>query len=90
MVIADFLKECRLGHKQDILVPHLEGLGVTCLEDLIDVEREDMKGVGKTLRLYNNPFEPNVQYLLLPIMNVRSYMVVDHQSLTLLLPIPQD
>ena len=48
--VADFLKQCRLGHKQDTLVPHLEGLGVTCLEDLIDLEREDMKGIGKGTR----------------------------------------
>ena len=45
--VREFLGQCRLSNRLDILVPHLEGLGVTCLEDLLDVEKEDMRGLGE-------------------------------------------
>ena len=45
--VRDFLVQCRLGQRLDMLLPHLQGLGVEGLEDLLDVEREDLKGTGE-------------------------------------------
>ena len=45
--IREFLVQCRLGQRLDVLLPHLQGLGVEGLEDLLDVEREDLKGAGE-------------------------------------------
>ena len=47
--VRQFLGQCRLSNCLDILMPHLEGLGVTCLEDLLDVEKEDMRGLGEDI-----------------------------------------
>ena len=38
--------QCRLGQRLDVLLPHLQGLGVEGLEDLLDVGKEDLKGTG--------------------------------------------
>ena len=45
--VREFLVQCRLGQRLDVLLPHLQGLGVEGLEDLLDVEREDLKGAGE-------------------------------------------
>ena len=45
--VREFLVQCRLGQRLDMLLPHLQGLGVEGLEDLLDVEREDLKGTGE-------------------------------------------
>ena len=47
--VRQFLGQCRLSNRLDILMPHLERLGVTCLEDLLDVEKEDMGGLGEDI-----------------------------------------
>ena len=45
--VRDFLQECRLGQRAAVLLPHLEQLGVGCLHDLLDVERENLEGAGE-------------------------------------------
>ena len=45
--VRDFLQECRLGQRAVVLLPHLEQLGVGCLLDLLDVERENLEGAGE-------------------------------------------
>ena len=44
--VRQFLKESRLGQRAGSLLPYLEDLGVSCLQDLQDVRREDLQGTS--------------------------------------------
>lgn len=58
--VRQFLGQCRLSNRLDVLMPHLEGLGVTCLEDLLDVEKEDMRGLGEDITSWPGLFLCNI------------------------------